>query len=329
MNEKFSVIIPLLNKGPYIERAIKSVLHQTIQNFEIVVIDGGSEDDGPKIVKDFHDPRIHFLVQSGNGVSNARNEAVGSVENKFIAFLDADDEWMSHHLEAILRLIEKCPEAGIFTTAYKIQTSDGTTRWANYKYIPNPPWEGLLPDYFKSGALGEYPVWTSVVVIPRKIFLEMGGFPEGYWYGEDADLFGKIALKYPVAFSWEFGAIYHFDVVNRACDKKYPFDYEEPFVKTARAALKNGEVPSEFIESLNEYLSQKEIYRAKCNVKVGNTKTAQNILKQCNTKWHYNEKMKWLLFAKIPAPLFLFMRNSKGKIVNKIRNKDSSCEIAQ
>ena len=43
----------------------------------------------------------------------------------------------------------------------------------------------------------------------------MGGFPEGYWWGEDADLFGKIALKYPVAFSWELGAIYHTDDMNR------------------------------------------------------------------------------------------------------------------
>ena len=68
----------------------------------------------------------------------------------------------------------------------KYKPLQGKMRWANYKCIPNPPWEGILPDYFKSGALGESPVWTSVAVIPKKIFHEMGGFPEGYWWGEDA-----------------------------------------------------------------------------------------------------------------------------------------------
>jgi glycosyltransferase involved in cell wall biosynthesis len=64
MKEKISVIIPLLNKGPYISRAFKSVLHQIIQNFDIIVIDGGSQDDGPKIVKNFNDPRTHFLSKA-------------------------------------------------------------------------------------------------------------------------------------------------------------------------------------------------------------------------------------------------------------------------
>lgn len=322
MTEKFSVIIPLLNKGPYIARAVKSILNQTFQNFEIIVIDGGSDDDGPKIVKDFNDPRIHFLVQSGKGVSNARNEAVNTAKNDFIAFLDADDEWMPKHLETIQRLIHDYPESGMYATAYQIRTAEGKTQWPFYKCVPNPPWEGLLPDYFKSGALGSFPLITSVVVIPRKLFHEMGGFPEGYWYGEDADLFGKIALKYPVAFSWEMGALYHWDVPNRACDKMIPLDHEEPFVKTARAALRDEEVPEELIESLNEYMWTKEIYRAIRNIQVGHSGAALIILGQCDTKWHRNKKMKWLWLAKLPHPLFLFVTGTKRKI-NEIVRKNT------
>jgi glycosyltransferase involved in cell wall biosynthesis len=321
MTEKFSIIIPLYNKGPYIVRAIESVLNQLIQNFEIIVIDGGSYDDGPKIVKDFNDPRIHFLVQSGKGVSNARNEAVNFSKNDYIAFLDADDEWMPKHLETIFRLIKEFPEAGMFTTAYKIQTDEGKLRWADYQYIPTPPWEGLLPDYFKSGALGEYPVWTSVVVIPREIFDKMGGFPEGYWFGEDADLFGKIALKYPVAFSWEMGAIYHWDALNRICNRQYPLEHEMPFVKTARAALTNKEVPTRFIQSLNECIYKTEIERAEYNFKAGNSRIAKKILKQCNTRWHFNRKMKWWILATIPYPLYLFIRDTKLKLIKMVRKK--------
>ena len=128
MTVKFSVIIPLMNKGPYITRAIKSVQDQSCQDFEIIVIDGGSHDEGPRIVKEMDDPRIHFIVQTGKGVSSARNEAVQFAKCEFIAFLDADDEWMQKHLETIVRLIENFPGAGMFATAYKIQEKDGTTR---------------------------------------------------------------------------------------------------------------------------------------------------------------------------------------------------------
>ena len=321
MTEKISVIIPLYNKGPYVARAIESVLKQTIQNFDIIVIDGGSHDDGPKSVKDFNDSRIHFIVQSGKGVSNARNEGVHFSKNEYIAFLDADDEWMPKHLETIQRLIEKFPKAGMFTTTYKNQTAEGKLQWANYKCIPDAPWEGLLPDYFKSGALGAYPVWTSVVVIPRKIFHEMGGFPEGYWFGEDADLFGKIALKYKVAFSREFGGIYHYDASNRACDRKIPPDYQEPFVRTARAALMNGEVSQELTESLIDYIWKKEYDRAIRNEWTGFPNTAKTILEQFTTKWNYKEKIKWFLFIHFSDPQYLFIRKIKRKLVNAVWKK--------
>jgi glycosyltransferase involved in cell wall biosynthesis len=323
MNEKFSVIIPLFNKGPYIARAMRSVFNQTVQDFEIIVVDGGSQDDGPKIVKDFFDPRIHFFIQSGKGVSNARNEGVNNAENEFIAFLDADDEWMPKHLETIIRLIEKYPNAGMYTTAYKIHTSEGLTRWANYQYIPNEPWEGLLPDYFRSGALGEYPVWTSVVVIPRKIFHEVGGFPEGYWWAEDADLFGKIALKYPVAFSWVFGAIYHWDAENRAChkmDSTIALNFEdEPFIHTAHAALEKQEVPLELIGSLNEYIARREIVWVHQYIKNEEYKKARAILKQCKTQWFYEEKEKLLYQLNFRYPLILFLKEVRTNFYNIVR----------
>jgi len=334
MTEKFSVIIPLYNKGLYIASAIESVLKQTVKDFEIIVIDGRSEDNGPKIVKEFDEPRIHFLVQSGKGVSNARNEAVHFSKNNYIAFLDADDEWMPHHLETIRRLIKKYPEAGMFATAWKIYTGEGTLRLANLQYIPPPPWEGILPDYFRSGALGEDPVLTSVVVIPREIFHEMGGFKEGYWYGEDTDLFGKIALKYPVAFSWEIGGIYHTEAINRAGDKKMPLDYAEPFVKTARLALMKEEVPQELKESLHEFIAKKEFFRCYFNLHEGNLRTAQTILRHCTTKLRKNEKMKLLILTKLPSPVYFFLRDIKRELITynsrlPFKKKETSFDISR
>jgi glycosyltransferase involved in cell wall biosynthesis len=328
MNKKFSVIIPLFNKGPHIARAVKSILKQTLQEFEIIVVDDHSSDEGPAVVRSFDDPRITLIEQDHRGASYTRNHGVRVATTDFIALLDADDEWMPRHLETILRLVEKYPEAGMFTTAYKIQNAEGKIHWG-YKCIPDAPWEGLLPDYFRSCTLGNYPVNASNVVIPKKIFHEMGGFPESYWYGEDADLFGKIALKYPVAFSWKFGAIYHVDASNRACEKDHPRNYEEPFVKTARAALLKGEVRPDRIESVNEFITRKEMHRVYCNLDDGNLKTAESILKQCTTKLSAHEKkkllvlikLKLLMQAKLPFPVYLFLQNSRQNLMKMIRKK--------
>ena len=321
MDEKFSVIIPLYNKGQHIARAINSVLNQTIQNFEIIIVDDLSSDEGPAIVKSFHDSRISFIEQEHRGASYTRNHGVYLAAGEFIAFLDADDEWMPHHLETILRLIKKYPDAGMFATASKLSTDVGTTRWTDYEYIPPPPWEGLMPDYFRSGALGEDPVNASTVVIPKTIFHEMGGFPEGYWYGEDTDLFGKIAMKYPVAFSWEFGAIYHIEASTRSFDRKIPLDDEEPFVKTARSALMKGVVPQELKESLYEFIAKKEIYRSYWNLQEGNLKIARIILKKCMTKIRKNEKMKLLILATLPSPVYFLLRDLRRNVIKRVRKK--------
>jgi glycosyltransferase involved in cell wall biosynthesis len=319
MTEKFSVIIPLYNKENEIKRSIHSVLNQTIQDFEIIIVDDNSSDGGLAIVKSFHDPRISCIEQEHLGVSSTRNHGVTLASGDFIAFLDADDEWMPLHLETILRLIKTFPEAGMFATASKITSEEGKPRWTIIKNIPPPPWEGLLPDYFRSGSLGEDPVNASTVVIPKKIFHEMGGFPEGYWYGEDTDLFGRIALKYPVAFSWEFGALYHVEASNRSSERKIPVDYEEPFVTTARLALLKGDVREDLKESLHEFIAKKEIYRCYFVLHEGNLKAAQIILNQCRTKLRKNEKMLLLILAKLPPPLYYFLRDLRQNLRKMIR----------
>jgi glycosyltransferase involved in cell wall biosynthesis len=322
MTEKISVIIPLYNKEKEIKRCLDSVLSQTFQDFEVTIVDDYSTDGSLSIVNGYNDPRISVIEQDHRGVSYTRNHGVKQSKSDYVAFIDADDEWMPKHLETIVRLIKNFPEAGMFTTAYNFRTVDGKTRLADYKCIPAPPWEGLIPDYFKSlafGAIIGWPTNSSVVVIPKKIFYERGGFPEGYWMSEDSALYVNIALKYPVAFSWELGATWYLDASNRANDKMISPDYEDPSVKIARTALMKGEVPGEFIESLHEYISKMEIIRASRYVKTGHSDSAQIILNKCHTRWQYNEKMKWLLLAKLPYPVFLFIQNIRQKLIKTVQ----------
>jgi len=278
-------------------------MDQTVQNFEIIVVDGGSTDNGPDVVKEFDDPRIKFVQQKGIGVSGARNQGVSISKSDFIAFLDADDEWMPHHLETIQKLRKKFPQAGAYTTAYKIQEAGGKLRWAKYKVIPPAPWEGLIPNYFKSGTLGGYPVWTSAVCIPKRIFLEVGGFPEDSWYGEDADLFGRIALKYPIAFSWYMGAIYHWEAINRACERQLPLD-PEPFVKTALQLIENGAIPKDLLNDVKEYVAKKEISRASRNLDAGQIEGAIQILKVHKSSCCRCKRLLLLAIGMMPYPAF-------------------------
>jgi glycosyltransferase involved in cell wall biosynthesis len=302
---KVSVIIPLLNKGIHVKRALDSVLDQTFQDFEVIVVDGGSTDSGPDVVKNLTDKRIRFMQQESKGVSAARNQGVYISKGDLITFLDADDEWMPLHLETLLKMRNKYPEAGAYTTAYKIMLQNGILRWAEYACLPPAPWEGMIPNYFRSAARGEYPVWTSVVCIPRDIFMEFSGFPEGSSYGEDADLFGKIALKYPIAFSWYMGGIYHWGAVNRICDNVISLN-EEPFVRTAKTAISDGLVPLDKMDDLNEYIANKEINRAKRHVDAGKPKEARRIL--CENKTRYQRKRVFFMKLKTMLPYNVYQK---------------------
>jgi glycosyltransferase involved in cell wall biosynthesis len=114
-----TIIIPLYNKRSYIGRALDSVLHQSFQDFEIIVVDDGSTDNGAEVVKSYDDPRIRLIRQENKGVSVARNTGADRATADFIAFLDADDEWMPRQLETVSGLRKKFPDAGLFERPMK------------------------------------------------------------------------------------------------------------------------------------------------------------------------------------------------------------------
>ena len=128
INPIFSVIIPLYNKAKYINSALDSVLSQSIQDFEIIVIGGNSTDGSDDIVLNYSDSRIKFVHESGIGVSSARNQGIGMSRGNLIAFLDADDEWFPNYLETILRMRYRYPHAGIYSTDYMYSTANPVFR---------------------------------------------------------------------------------------------------------------------------------------------------------------------------------------------------------
>jgi len=309
-----SVVIPLYNKGPHIARALNSVLAQTFQDFEVIVVDDGSTDDGAEVVRGFDDPRIRLIQQENRGVSAARNRGIEAARAELVAFLDADDEWLAGHLEVLLRLRDKYPEAGAYGTAYLVKRKDSKACVAAFSDdIPRKPWEGLLPSYFKAAAFGDPPISASTVAIPKSVLTEMAGFATEAWWGEDTDLWGRIALKYPIAFSWDGMGIYHTESSNRAC-KKVKAVRENIFVTSARNALQAGEVSPELREDLLEYVASKQIQAACRNLAAGRPDIARDNLKDCKTRYLRRSKYWTLFWAYVPSWLFMVLKNWKTKI---------------
>lgn len=210
----FSIIIPLYNKAAYIEKAVHSVLSQTFNNFELIVVDDGSTDNGPEIVKsllltDYHS---QLITQANQGVSTARNNGVKVAKGDYIAFLDADDWWEPTFLEQMNLLINAFPAAGIYGSSY-FKVKNGKIMPANIGVDKN--FEKGTINYFKVYARTLWmPLWTGSTIVLKKIFEEENGFKPQLKLGEDFDLWVRIAQKYSVAYINRPLAYYNQDVVQ-------------------------------------------------------------------------------------------------------------------
>src|SRR5690349_12484134 len=116
----FSIVVPLYNKAEYLINTIDSVLAQTFQKFEILIINDGSTDDSLRIANSIQHPSIKVFDKRNEGVSAARNFGMDHASCEYIAFLDADDFWEPEYLEQMSVLISQNGECGMFASAHKI-----------------------------------------------------------------------------------------------------------------------------------------------------------------------------------------------------------------
>lgn len=210
----FSVIIPLHNKAPYIEKAIQSVLIQTYQEFELIIVDDGSKDNSFEIAERFKSPKVQIVRQMNCGVSTARNNGVKLARNNYIAFLDADDWWEPAFLEEMKALITEFPEGALYASSY-FKVKNGKNIPAKIG-VPNGFERGYF-DYIKAYAISPWmPVWTGVTIVKKSVFEEMNGFKPALKLGEDFDLWLRIGLQYKVAFLNKPLAYYNQDVEQQS-----------------------------------------------------------------------------------------------------------------
>ena len=179
-----SVIIPLYNKEPIIEKSLRSVLSQDYDNFEVVVVNDGSTDRSAEIVKSIDDPRIRLIEQENGGPSKARNTGVKNAKGEWIVFLDADDEFLPGALSKFYSLIEEYPEVGMFGCSYI--TNDGKNIVEPYK-IKN----GYYTNCYKVYVSAMYNYRTGCTIVKRDIALN-NPFDEKLWRYEDLECYFRM-----------------------------------------------------------------------------------------------------------------------------------------
>jgi glycosyltransferase involved in cell wall biosynthesis len=185
---KVSVIIPTYNRRDFIREALASVLAQSCQDFELIVVDDGSTDGTESAVREF--PYTRYIFQENRGVSAARNVGVGLSSGELIAFLDSDDLWQPRKLETQIAFFAKQPEAQI------CQTEEV---WLRNGMRVNPRNKHKKPsgDIF-AHSLHLCLVSPSAVMMRRELFERVGGFDESLPACEDYDLWLRIAATTPI-----------------------------------------------------------------------------------------------------------------------------------
>lgn len=230
-----SVVIPMYNKQPYIAQTLDCVLSQSYDAFEVIVVDDGSTDGSASVVESYlqKDSRVHLIRQENSGVSVARNRGMDVAKGDYYVLLDADDRWEVNHLSEIATLASEFPTAGMLGTAYVHSFPVGPDVAIIVANLEGQ--RGLLDEYFKYASAGQ-PICASSVAIASWAVHDVGGFEPGARFGEDLDLWARVALKYPVAYSGEVTSQYIHGVSGQATSS-IPVYYSNCHCRTLEMAL--------------------------------------------------------------------------------------------
>ena len=185
-----SVIIPTYNRKEMVQEAVESVLSQTYQDFELIVVDDGSEDGTREMIQREFPGLLTYLYQENQGVSRARNRGIETSRGKYIAFLDSDDLWLKKKLERQVQFMQQNPEAMICYTD-EIWIRRGVRVNPKKKHAKHSGW--IYPQCLPLCIIS-----PSSVLMRRELLEEVGGFDPEFPVCEDYDLWLRVALRYPI-----------------------------------------------------------------------------------------------------------------------------------
>ncbi|AGA26783.1 glycosyltransferase family 2 protein [Singulisphaera acidiphila] len=255
---RVSVVIPLYNKASYIRRALDSIRAQTFGEYEVIVVDDGSTDEGPVIVESVNDPRIRLISQANSGPGSARNRGIQQAKGEYVAFLDADDEWLPEFLARSVSLLDNLnPGVASVTSAYFNLPE-------NQSSVPLWRGRGLVDGLYRAGPATSPESLSSVLaymcpwstVARTEVVRRWGGFfaTGRCLFGEDSFLFLKMLLNETVAINLEPLVAYHREASALSLGYRAPRSIE-PIL--SHANLVRTVCPDALREVLDEVLSRR------------------------------------------------------------------------
>lgn len=180
-----SIIIPVYNASTHIVRALNSITHQTFTDYEVIVVDDGSTDDSVIKIKN-HALNVKLIAQTNGGASSARNVGIKAAKGEYIAFIDADDEWLPSKLSVqIMHLEKKQSLIAVYCKDYNLRGQQ------NIAVHSSPD---LIEKNCEEIFMQPYNITTSSFLIKSTVLREVGGFDENLKTAEDIDLYLKASV---------------------------------------------------------------------------------------------------------------------------------------
>lgn len=294
---KVSVIIPTYNCSRYIGAALQSVLDQDFQDFEIFVVDDGSTDNTREIVKFITDCRLKYLYQENKGPASARNTGINASDSKYLAFLDADDVFLSHKLATQVAAMEEEPNLGLLAGGYYRVDENGELHSA---FIPSSLYSRLN----LLTLVHACPIVPNAVLVRRDWVVRVGLFDEQLRPQEDWDLWLRLALE-GCRMAWDdrIVSIYRFHRKNISRNGELMFEhafrvldklYSQPRLPSEVLSAKNAAYASRYINRAIHFYITKDFSKAKrgvissteLNPKLLEGKPAEIIYTICNWVYH-------------------------------------------
>lgn len=264
--KKVSVVIPAYNKSEYTKITVESVLSQTYENIEIIVVDDGSTDDTNERMKQFGD-KINYIYKKNAGASSARNEGMRVATGEYVAHIDCDDVYYPEKIEKSVKCLEKNSEYGfVYTDVYKIDEYNNIVGdFSDFALKATSGW-------IASKLVLENWMNNSTLVARKCCFEKVGVFDENIFVPADWDMVIRLAAVYKAAYLPEKLTGYR---ISEQSTLSYLNDVVDEYIYVIKKSVRSGLITSKKIE--NRCYANAYYLHAKHFASINDVKSARNL----------------------------------------------------
>ncbi|TFY98702.1 glycosyltransferase family 2 protein [Ramlibacter rhizophilus] len=285
----FTVVMPLYNKGRYVQEAVRSVLRQATPVSEVIVVDDGSADDGPSQVESLRDPRVRLVRQLNAGVAKARNRGIDLASSEWVAFLDADDLQHPRLFSELQRAHEAHPDAQVLTAGFLQVPEAFVADRVDWPLDQRPPIERI--DNLRRRWMRSRLFCIGTVAVQTRLLRQMQPcFFPGESHGEDLDLWFRLSDRTPIAHVHAPLAAYRRNA-SASLSARRSGVMVPGFIARMRESALAGRVPARYTTSALWFVAQQEIGIAREYLAAGDRRAALHLL---GRSAHHGFGLRWL-----------------------------------